>query len=59
VAALRLAVGQESFEKDQLQQSCSDLRSKVMRLEAEKTQLNSVLQDSKHKLSGTQLPHVC
>jgi len=58
IAALRQAMSQETFEKDALQQSCSDLSSQVIRLDAERTELNSILHDSKHKLSGTQLLYI-
>ena len=52
VKSLRLAIGEETFEKDTLQQSCTDLRTQVKRLDAEKAELNRIIQDSKHKLSG-------
>jgi len=53
VTALRLAVGQETFEKDTLQQSCSDLRTQVKRLEAEKAEFSRIIQETKQRISGT------
>jgi len=53
MTSLRLAIGQETFEKDTLQQSCTDLRTQVKRLEAEKTELSHIMQEHQLKLSGT------
>jgi len=53
MSALRLAVAQETFEKDTLQKSCVDLRTDVKRLEAEKGELSRIVHDAKQKVSGT------
>jgi len=52
VTALRLAVSQETFEKDAARKSCSDLRVDVKRLEAVKTELTGIIRESKQKISG-------
>jgi len=52
MTALRLVVTQETFEKDAAQKSCADLRLDVKRLDAEKSQLNHLVNETKHKLSG-------
>ena len=55
VTSLRLAVSQETFEKDTLQQSCADLRTQIKRLESEKTDLSHITQEHQQKLSGTEI----
>jgi len=55
VNALRLAVTQETFEKDTLQQSCTDLRAQLKKLDTEKAELSRVVHDAKQKVSGTLL----
>jgi len=55
VNALRVAVTQETFEKDTLQQSCADLRAQLKKLDSEKAELSRVVQDAKQKVSGTPL----
>ena len=53
MAELRLVAGRESVEKDAALKSCADLRRDVSRLEADSTQLNHVIQELKHTVSGT------
>jgi len=53
LTALRLALTQESFEKDASQKSCAELRVDVKRLDAEKTQLSHVVHELTQKISGT------
>ena len=57
LTALRLALTQESFEKDASQKSCAELRVDVKRLDAEKTQLSHVVHESTHKISGIHSQH--
>ena len=52
VNALKLAVSQETFEKDTLQQSCTDLRTQLKRLDFEKAELSRLMHDTKQKVSG-------
>jgi len=54
MTALRLAVTQETFEKDALQKSCTDLRAQVKRLESEKGELSRIVQEAKQRVSGIQ-----
>ena len=52
LTALRLALTQETFEKDASQKSCAELRVDVRKLDAEKTQLSHVVHESTQKISG-------
>jgi len=53
MAELRLVAGRESVEKDAALKSCADLRRDVNRLEADSTQLNHLIHELKHTVSGT------